>query len=362
MASSGDAPSFLDVGVAEHAFAGLVSSQDLGVPSGSAACSDVSEAYAAIVREVHEQRFAQALELLDATPEHWITRDRYGHSLIHWAALLGNEPFVESALANNCQVDSRAENQQTPLMWAVVRGHVAVVRQLLAAEADIRRADSLGATPLMIAVQHTCGTRYQLMLLLMQRGGHELLCAIDYKGCTAGHWAAYKGDLTALKLLVDFEADIHVLDDSKMSLLHRAVFAQKANVVPYLLEMRSDPLQRNAEGKTSVDLARNHPFLQDLLTISPQEYRSLLVGNSASLDRDEAIKSLDCGQPSTVETLLNDSSASWLVPYYQYAMDTILDAVGQDTRRTAQDLEPLVGASAPGPLRGLTGVYGNDGL
>ncbi|CAE7347564.1 unnamed protein product [Symbiodinium natans] len=41
-------------------------------------------------------------------------------------------------------------------MWAVLRGHVSVARQLLDNKASIACKDSLGATPLTIAVQHRC--------------------------------------------------------------------------------------------------------------------------------------------------------------------------------------------------------------
>jgi ankyrin repeat protein len=218
-----------------------------------------------VFRALRERRPVLALELLAASPHLWTATDHYGNSLLHWGALLGDGSFVAEALEHDVFTDARSNNQQTPLMWAITKGHVKVVRQLLEANANIRVKDSLGATPLTIAAQHPSATRYQLMLLLMESGTEELLNDVDYQGCTAAHWSAYKGDLTGLKLLVEFRADLQVLDNSKMLPLHRAVYACKPNVVPYLIESRSDPLQCILDGRNCLDMARKDPLMISVL-------------------------------------------------------------------------------------------------
>ena len=52
------------------------------------------------------------------------------------------------------QVDSRADNLQTPLMWAAIRGNVEMCAMLLEHGAALEARDSLGATPLVLTVQH----------------------------------------------------------------------------------------------------------------------------------------------------------------------------------------------------------------
>eukprot|EP00435_Cladocopium_sp_Y103_P022421 s1651_g5.t1 len=175
--------------------------------------------------------------------------------------------FVNAGLVHRVPVDSMAKNLQTPLMWAVLRGHVAVARQLLAAKASLTAKDSLGATALMIAVQHKS---YPSILLLMHRGHHiqaQMLGEGDKNGCTPAHWAAYKGDLTALKLLHYFKADLQVLDSAKMLPLHRAVCASQGSVVEFLVEHKSDLQARNHEGKSCMDIAaeKNDLHMQALL-------------------------------------------------------------------------------------------------
>merc|ERR1719183_1762389 len=157
------------------------------------------------------------------------------------------------ALSKGIPVDAQATNLQTPLMWAVLRGHTATVRILLEAKADMRIRDSLGATAMIIGIQHAC---YQSMLLLVHRGDKAaLMVDSDKNGCTGAHWAAYKGDLTALKLLEYFGADLKGLDNQSMQPLHRAVFGSQGSVVEFLMDRKADPTHRNAEGKNCMDIA-----------------------------------------------------------------------------------------------------------
>mmetsp|Transcript_55859 Transcript_55859/g.149522 ORF Transcript_55859/g.149522 Transcript_55859/m.149522 type:complete len:592 (-) Transcript_55859:145-1920(-) len=200
---------------------------------------------------IRQQNFPVALKLLEAYPQHWIATDEEGHSLLHWSALVGSKEFCQKCLANSAPPDTQADNKQTPLMWSALRGHVSVTRLLLDAKVNIQMRDSLGATPLMIAIQHK---NHSTVLLLVHRGQKAMLDDADKNGCTPAHWAAYKGDLTALKLLDYFGADLLALDNSKMLPLHRAVCASQAQVIEFLLEKRSDANQRNGDGKTILDI------------------------------------------------------------------------------------------------------------
>jgi hypothetical protein len=136
-----------------------------------------------------------------------------------------------------------------------------VGRLLLDAKASLHTADSLGATPLIIAVQHKC---HKSILLLLNRGKDEkggldgasgILTESDNNGCTPAHWSAYKGDLPGLQLLNYFNADLQAMDKLKMTPLHRAVCASQVGVVGFLVEHGASPTQCNAEGKSCLDIA-----------------------------------------------------------------------------------------------------------
>ena len=86
------------------------------------------------------------------------------------------------------QVDSRADNFQTPLMWAAIRGHIEMCTMLLEHGAALEARDSLGATALILAVQHA---QHLTFLFLLDRGSNPE--AGDIRGASAVHWTAYKG-------------------------------------------------------------------------------------------------------------------------------------------------------------------------
>lgn len=86
------------------------------------------------------------------------------------------------------QVDSRADNLQTPLMWAAIRGNVEMCGMLLEHGAQLEARDSLGATPLILTVQHA---QHLTFLALLDRGASPNTG--DIRGATCVHWAAYKG-------------------------------------------------------------------------------------------------------------------------------------------------------------------------
>jgi len=186
----------------------------------------------------------------------WTEAEEDGHTLLHWAALAGEVPFMQRGIDAGAVVDVQAANLQTPLMWAVIRGHVDVARVLIANGANIYHKDSFGATPMILAVQHAM---HALILLLITKGDRKrLLTDCDNNGCGAMHWAAYKGDLTTIKLLDYFDVDFTVLDNTKMTPLHRAVQASKWEVLELLLEKQVDPAQADSQGRTCIDLARDN--------------------------------------------------------------------------------------------------------
>jgi len=259
------------------------------------------EAQTKIFILARQQNFALALKLLELHPKLWAATDEDGHSLAHWAALVGNEDFIRKAMEAGVQVDALASNAQTPLMWAVLRGQIFACRILLDAGANIRHKDSLGATPLMIAVQHK---QYRTFLLLMKRGkGNDLLVDADKNGCTSAHWAAYKGDITALKLLEYFDADLLSLDGAQMLPLHRAVCASQYAVLEFLVDKGSDPGQRNKEGKSCLDIAEANQDL-NLQAVLKRiiKKRASALGKAGNKVDIESGKSMFVQEPSAINS------------------------------------------------------------
>lgn len=199
--------------------------------------------------------FDEAITTLRASPELWTQREAEGgHSVLHWAALFGNLELAQEALYFGLEVDARSENLQTPLMWAATRGQLKVAKVLLEAKADPHAQDSVGASPFILAVQHS---QIGVLLLLFALCKHsELFASKDCKGCGALHWAAYKGDEPSLQLLEYFSADFHAVDNEQMTLLHRAAQGHQDRIIPFLLERGVDPSAVDNQGRTCLEVAQ----------------------------------------------------------------------------------------------------------
>lgn len=342
---------------------GAVVGRIIGAAAAQAKQGGAEEIYEA----VRMRKCELALKLLRAKPEHWKAVDEGGHNVLHWCALVGSEELVAEAIRNRVPVDVKCNNGQTPMMWALTSGQTPIVRQLAEAGADLHQRDSLGATPLMIATQHTGHERYHLLMLLVHKGGQEALTDSDINGCTVVHWAAWKGDLTALKLLEGFSADLQALDSGGMTPLHRAVMACQRRVVPFLMEVGLDPKQKNNDGKTCFDMAQPCDITMERILrgeiVDVEPARDQDDGDGAWSDGGEEPK--QGGSQDVVETFLDDIQASWLTPYYHEAVIGFMDVVGMDKQQYGAQQRrgveaPLMGAAAA-PSQ-CQWEWGDDGL
>jgi len=314
--------------------------RDDGGGAGAEPSEGAGPAPSEIFALVRQESFEVASKLLKDYPKHWQSRDDDGHSLLHWAALVGNSEFAQTALAQNIPVDAQARNLQTPLMWAVLRGHCSTARLLLESKANVRASDSLLATPLIIAIQHG---KYQAMLLLINRGNDVLLNDADNKGCVAAHWAAYKGDVTALKFLDYFGADLQALDHSKMLPLHRATLASQPSAIEFLLEKRSDPNTRNADGKSCVEIAQQQNDKHiTLLFDRMRKAKDGINGLDLEVGRGEAVEK-EKGVKGVLKALYKDRSMHKVFPvFWLVCVSLATFEYIMDLRSTAWSVAPTM--------------------
>ena len=104
-------------------------------------------------------------------------------------------------------------------------------------------------------------------------------------GYTALHAACDYGYMSIIKLLVAWDADIHVERDSDGNCpLHCAAENGHANVVEYLIESGADKTRVNKDGLKAYDLAldQNQTFLLHLLREPPGIPESLIFSNITS--------------------------------------------------------------------------------
>jgi uncharacterized protein len=97
------------------------------------------------------------------------------------------------------QVEWRSDKDESPLMLAALKGHVDLVNQLIAKEADVNKT---GWTPLHYAAS---GARRPILLILLEHSAY--IDAESPNGSTPLMMAAMYGDVECVKLLLESGAD-----------------------------------------------------------------------------------------------------------------------------------------------------------
>jgi ankyrin repeat protein len=152
------------------------------------------------------------------------------------------------------KVDIESENResgQTPLSWAAMNGHEAVVRLLLEAGADIESEDSLnGKTPLSTAA----GMENEAIVRLLLGAGAN----IEYRrknGETPLLLATLHGTEAIVRVLLEAGADVECRGRHGHTPLSRAAARGHEAVVRLLLEAGADIKSRDNEGQTPLSWA-----------------------------------------------------------------------------------------------------------
>jgi ankyrin repeat protein len=138
-----------------------------------------------------------AQRLLVRHPRLVHARDSGGYTPLLWAAKRGHISLVRLLLAKGAQVNVRNNWRNTPLHWAAYNGHLAVVARLLKAGADPNaREREMGHTPLHDAAWKG---RRRVIALLLKAGARPDLK--NKRGQTPRQIAQRHGHWTVARLL-----------------------------------------------------------------------------------------------------------------------------------------------------------------
>eukprot|EP00928_Gymnodinium_smaydae_P054665 TRINITY_DN38397_c0_g1_i1.p1 TRINITY_DN38397_c0_g1~~TRINITY_DN38397_c0_g1_i1.p1 ORF type:complete len:663 (-),score=42.60 TRINITY_DN38397_c0_g1_i1:209-2197(-) len=200
-------------------------------------------------------KFKEVATSLEVYPCIWRARDAQRATILHYAAMAAPSDLVEHAIRQGAVLDAQDSNLQTPLMWALTRSiNFETLQVLVKAGANLRHQDNKGYTPLIIAVQRKWPLAARF-LFESEHGDLALLSDRDHNGFSAAHWAAFRGDLDSLEVLMELGADLRALDDRGMNTLHMAVYASHPSVVDFLLQKGLDPMEPTYANKTCYDIA-----------------------------------------------------------------------------------------------------------
>ncbi|KAF8535766.1 ankyrin repeat-containing domain protein [Trichophaea hybrida] len=177
--------------------------------------------------------------------------DDGNRGVLHFAAMAGHEGMI-SMLVNEYKInpDSRSWWDETPLHFAVMNFHQAIIRKLIDCGADVNARDNHNRTPLHFA---TAIRNITMIRTLMECGSQ--VSTSDLRGDTALHYAASSGSEEVVLTLIDSKADIEAKNMLNMTPLHYAARMGHHATVCILVARGADISCKDGDSNTPLDMA-----------------------------------------------------------------------------------------------------------
>lgn len=183
-----------------------------------------------------------------------------GKSALMVASKQGDLSLVQQMVTAGANINELTQTGGTPLMFAVLGDHIHIAKWLHAQGANIDSQGSNGWSAATIA-----GAKGQSAMLrwLIEAGAD--INAVDVYRFTPLMRAVDNQHLQAVSTLLRLGgAKVNIQDESYNTALHFAVANGHSEVIAMLLQHGANPLQKNRDGITPIDLAKPDPTLRAL--------------------------------------------------------------------------------------------------
>jgi ankyrin repeat protein len=173
-------------------------------------------------------------------------------SLFFQVVSLGDSPSLSAMLKGGFPVDIVDSNGYTALHIAASKGHVEIVRELIAKGACANAVGYDLKTPLHAAAQHG---QSEAASALLQLGGELSLSMVAGNLCTPLHFAVIGGYVQTVRVLLSAGCSPHVLATNGQSVLHLAAECGHNELVRFFVELGLNANMENDDGLTPLHAA-----------------------------------------------------------------------------------------------------------
>jgi ankyrin repeat protein len=164
----------------------------------------------------------------------------------------GDLPIVQYLIGKGANVNARAgDTKETPLINAVTRGHVDVVKALLEARADVTLRNRFDFNPFTSAV---AAGNQEIAALLLDAGAK---IGDGASGLTPLAFAVSSGNIEMIRFLAARGADVNQgAKSGGQTALISAIYGAQIEAVKTLIELKADVNAKMKDGTTPLKLAK----------------------------------------------------------------------------------------------------------
>jgi len=130
--------------------------------------------------------------------------DRRGYTPLHYAVKLENLTIMNDLITSGANVNATTSSGTTPLLLALKKDNIDVIRLLLSNRANVNLVDRLGKLPIKIVAESESIEKLELFLDYV-----DINSPIDAEGNTLLYDALISGNMNNIRLLLTKGANIH---------------------------------------------------------------------------------------------------------------------------------------------------------
>ncbi len=192
----------------------------------------------------------QVSQFLSNEPGLTFEHNPRNETLLHYAARHASAATLLEFVRRGARADISDDFGWTPMHEACKHGNEQAVALFIQSGINLNFKSRIGETPLHIAAKHNYPG---IVARLMAAGADKNACCND--GNTPVHLAVKKGQISALQTLLNAGAKTDIFNSEGYAPLHLAARHGRFLSAELLLSSRADPYQKDASGKTFMEIA-----------------------------------------------------------------------------------------------------------